>query len=507
MKITNRFISLALAIVLIISLAAPAFAADYYYPKYNGSGGLVDGLNAVGAPSTFAARQQLAEANGVPAGEYQGTAQQNTYLLSLLCAGRLKMPGAPAGSAGSGHFYPRYGGSSNSIIEALNSLCIDSSYAHRALIAKVNGYGSSYSGKANENIDLLNKLKAGVLVNPHAATSQNAQSSGVAVQTVGSASTRDVTYIEVTSSTAPLRSGPGKSYNELATLQSGDCLIYIEFTINQHQNTWIKVKYGDGVAYLHEPHAVIHQHSYRAVADGFNTCKCGSYTIDEGSTMMQTSVGVATAGTLLTAEAVLAAGELSAMGTAISTGLAAAFPYVAVVAVGGMLIYMAVNSTGTQVKDVIKIKSIDDVQNLMDETDDAKVYYAAVFSFGKKPMLLLAKKGMDLDEATNYLSKCVRDPLSGLVYAKTGNSMVNIYTFTDSLAKKLCKNFVKNEKSYAYGDSNKSLGASEHDHTYKDWKIYFEHYHIYYVGSPFSLIKNRKIHILFGEPLPQSAIT
>lgn len=497
----KKIISAILAIVLIISLVAPASASDYYYPKYNGSGGLVDGLNAVGAPSTFAARQQLAEANGVPAGEYQGTAQQNTYLLSLLCAGRLKMPGAPTGSAGSGHFYPRYGGSSNSIIEALNSLGIDSSYAHRALIAKVNGYGSSYSGKANENIDLLNKLKAGVLVNPHAATSQNAQSSGVAVQTVGSASTRDVTYIEVTSSTAPLRSGPGKNYNELATLQSGDCLIYIEFTINQHQNTWIKVKYGDGVAYLHEPHAVIHQHSYRAVADGFNTCKCGSYTIDEGSTMMQTSVGVATAGTLLTAEAVLAAGELSAMGTAISTGLAAAFPYVAVVAVGSMLIYMGVSASGTQVRDVRFIRSKEDVQKLLDnEYDSAAPYYKACTLDGKST-LLMSLDGMDLNTAAKYLKSTVTNPIYATTTAITKKPLVSIWCFENTDALRLAEKYAKYGNQYGYGSSSAYDCNYESDSEKYPGKIYFEHYHLWYrPGFANYMKKVDDAHIFFGFP-------
>ena len=146
------------------------------------------------------------------------------------------------------------------------------------------------------------------------------------------------------------------------------------------------------------------------------------------------------------------------------------------------------------------------MKKLMDNSDDTGTYYAAVFSFGDVPALILASEGMDLDAATNYLSKCVRDPLGALIYDKTGKSMVNIYSFTDDLARQLCQSFVVKEKSYAFGNSNESLGTSEHDHTYKSYKIYFEHYHIYYVGSPFSLIKNRKIHILFGNPLDKGAI-
>lgn len=321
-----------------------------------------------------------------------------------------------------------------------------------------------------------------------------------------SASESTSDYIEVTSQEAPLRSGAGKKHSEIAQLQEGDCLIVIDYVINKYGNLWYKVEYGDDVGYLYESHAVLHQHDYEAIADGLNVCKCGAYTIDEDSTIMQTNAAVATAGTLITAEAVAAAGQLSAAGAAIAGGLAAAFPYVAVAAVGGMLIYMAVNATGTQVKDVTRVETLDDVKKLMDDNDGVEAYFAAVFSFGKVPALILASAPMDLDEATSYLRKCVRNPLSALVYDTTGISMLNIYTFTDDLARQLCKNFVSKEKNYAYGNSKKVLGVSEHDHSYDSQKIYFEHYHIFRINNPFSLTKERRIHILFGVPLDQNAI-
>lgn len=62
-----------------------------YFKKYTGkSASLVDGLNAIGAKTTFAYRKQIATKNGVKA--YVGTAKQNTTLLNLLKKGKLVKP-------------------------------------------------------------------------------------------------------------------------------------------------------------------------------------------------------------------------------------------------------------------------------------------------------------------------------------------------------------------------------------------------------------------------------
>ena len=60
-------------------------------------------------------------------------------------------------------YYPQYTGETNSIVDALKSLGVDSSYAHRKEIAGANGI-SGYSGTAEQNTKLLNLLKAGKLI-------------------------------------------------------------------------------------------------------------------------------------------------------------------------------------------------------------------------------------------------------------------------------------------------------------------------------------------------------
>lgn len=62
-------------------------------------------------------------------------------------------------------YYPRYFGTTNSLVTALNSVKIGSSFANRKKIAKANGI-SLYLGTASQNTALLNLLKKGKLIKP-----------------------------------------------------------------------------------------------------------------------------------------------------------------------------------------------------------------------------------------------------------------------------------------------------------------------------------------------------
>lgn len=61
------------------------------------------------------------------------------------------------------NYYPKYSGRSVSIVDALDSLGINPSFAHRKKIAKQNGI-SPYTGTANQNTKLLALLKKGKLI-------------------------------------------------------------------------------------------------------------------------------------------------------------------------------------------------------------------------------------------------------------------------------------------------------------------------------------------------------
>lgn len=59
-------------------------------------------------------------------------------------------------------YYNRYTGKSTSIVDALKSINVDSSFKHRSKIAKANGI-KGYIGTPKQNLLMLDKLKKGVL--------------------------------------------------------------------------------------------------------------------------------------------------------------------------------------------------------------------------------------------------------------------------------------------------------------------------------------------------------
>lgn len=128
--------------------------------KSNGTytgGSIIDYLNSIGVDSSFANRKKLAKANGIS--NYTGTASQNTKLLNLLRSGK----NTTTKTTSSTKYYPKYTGKSSSIVDALKSLNITSSFSNRRTIAKKNGI-SLYLGTQSQNKKLLNLLKNGKLV-------------------------------------------------------------------------------------------------------------------------------------------------------------------------------------------------------------------------------------------------------------------------------------------------------------------------------------------------------
>lgn len=121
--------------------------------SYNGNS-IVDYLKSIGQDSSYNNRKKLAQANGIS--NYTGTAAQNTKLLNILRGS------GSSSSSNTSSYYPKYNGSTSSIVDALKSIGVDSSYNNRENIAKKNGI-SNYSGSASQNTQLLNLLKQGKL--------------------------------------------------------------------------------------------------------------------------------------------------------------------------------------------------------------------------------------------------------------------------------------------------------------------------------------------------------
>ena len=75
---------------------------------------------------------------------------------------------AEASAPSSVEYYPRYTGTTNSIVDALYSLGIERNYAYRLKIATKNGI-TNYTGTAAQNTKMLNLLKRGKLIKAEAS--------------------------------------------------------------------------------------------------------------------------------------------------------------------------------------------------------------------------------------------------------------------------------------------------------------------------------------------------
>lgn len=107
---------------------------------------IVDYLNSIGGDSSFAHRAKLAEQYGIR--NYKGTSAQNLELLNKLRSGK------PATTAAD----KKGDMKTNSIVDYLKSIGIDSSFANRKKLAVKHGI-KNYTGTAAQNLQLLKKLR------------------------------------------------------------------------------------------------------------------------------------------------------------------------------------------------------------------------------------------------------------------------------------------------------------------------------------------------------------
>lgn len=103
---------------------------------------IVDYLNSVGVDSSFANRKKLAIKNGIR--DYKGTASQNLELLDKL---RSKPESKAKGDM-----------QTNSIVDYLKSINVDSSFSNRKQLAVNHGI-KNYTGTASQNNLLLKKMR------------------------------------------------------------------------------------------------------------------------------------------------------------------------------------------------------------------------------------------------------------------------------------------------------------------------------------------------------------
>lgn len=109
---------------------------------------VVDYMKSKNMDASYSNRAKLAKQYGIK--NYSGTAAQNVELLNKLKAGKPSKPEKPKSSTYKG----------NSIVDYLNSIDEPTSFSHRRELAKKHGF-KNYTGTASQNLQLLNKLRAG----------------------------------------------------------------------------------------------------------------------------------------------------------------------------------------------------------------------------------------------------------------------------------------------------------------------------------------------------------
>lgn len=170
MKGFHRAVSFAAALVLLLTacFTAPVYSVDDdYFPRCGAwHFSIVDALTSIGVDSSYEYRTLIAEANGFT--PYVGSASQNIAMLNLLKQGLLRRPASEKttdSSSANFETFPACADYYDSIVDALNSIGVDSSFSYRQKIALVNGF-TDYSGRSDENLTLLGRLKNGTLLNP-----------------------------------------------------------------------------------------------------------------------------------------------------------------------------------------------------------------------------------------------------------------------------------------------------------------------------------------------------
>ncbi len=106
--------------------------------------GLVDYMKSKGMDSSYNNRSKLAKQHGIK--NYKGTASQNTTLLQKLRGG------VPTASRAKGNQ------NTSSVVDYLKSIKVDSSFSHRAKLARQRGI-KNYKGTQAQNNQLLRMLR------------------------------------------------------------------------------------------------------------------------------------------------------------------------------------------------------------------------------------------------------------------------------------------------------------------------------------------------------------
>lgn len=188
------------------------------------------------------------------------------------------------------YYFPKCAAHFESITEALASIGVNSSYSYRQRIAQVNGM-LTYSGRAEENVEMLRKLKAGTLVNP------DPEMDNVPINPVNYFDATEIyghrgEIFICAKEGSPVRSRPTKHGETLYKLEKGEPVQVIAMVQNKAGNRWIQmfIPGGDGrigYVYLGNMENKVHLHNYVDLDDygyeGYKVCTGCATVINTGS--------------------------------------------------------------------------------------------------------------------------------------------------------------------------------------------------------------------------------
>lgn len=178
-------------------------------------------------------------------------------------------------SASSNTYYPTYYGYSTSLVDGLNVIGEDSSFAARTKIAQANGI-SFYMGTAEQNTYLLNLLKQGQLVKTVEAVNNSVfERNPYVCYNYQQCTANDHDVYEITKQDAPLRQEPRNTGKVIARLSEGQLLSVAQIVRNEKNNDWMRVEYTDedGIvrnAYMYSGNCTAHRHVYTNVLNNSN---------------------------------------------------------------------------------------------------------------------------------------------------------------------------------------------------------------------------------------------
>ena len=191
-------------------------------------------------------------------------------IVSLACILALLLSTTvPSVFASGASYFPAYSGSSGSLVEGLNTIGVESSFAFRKEIAKANNI-VGYRGTAEQNTALLQKLQEGILIDPNAASVVSFTGDFGGIE-------HGITVIK---DRAPLRTAPDGDAAIKYRAEKGSVLelLGVKRTGFFGFRKWYVVSYNGSQYYLFSDNAEVHSHSYvsySVAGTPFKVCDCG----------------------------------------------------------------------------------------------------------------------------------------------------------------------------------------------------------------------------------------